>query len=155
MTGDQNDQEAQKMLTLMLEAGRAFHKMRFLGRRIGAVGEEGGGNWGVMRSLVLTGPQTVPQLAKSRPVARQHIQTIVNELLKNGLVELHENPAHKKSKLVAITEVGLARYEAIERDILAFTETISEGFDPSEINDANETLQRLNACLDERIEKNI
>jgi len=51
---------------------------------------------GVLRSLARLGPQTVPQMAGARPVSRQHIQTIVNALAADGLVETIDNPAHKR-----------------------------------------------------------
>ena len=39
-----------------------------------------GGEWGTLRMLVKDGPQTVPEMARSRPVSRQHCQTIINAL---------------------------------------------------------------------------
>ena len=60
----------------------------------------------VMESLAGDGERTVPDIARSRGVSRQHIQKLVNGLAEDGLVELVPNPAHKKSRLVAITDVG-------------------------------------------------
>ncbi len=84
-----------------------------LSRRLRLVAEEIHGNGALtsgMRSVLLTiaerGPQTVPQIARSRPVSRQHIQVIVNSLKEAGLVELADNAAHKRSKLVALTAAG-------------------------------------------------
>ncbi len=67
------------------------------------------------------GPQTVPQMARARPVSRQYIQTLVNQLLKEGHVELIENPAHKRSSLVRLTPQGkkfLDRMNRRQREIL-------------------------------------
>jgi DNA-binding MarR family transcriptional regulator len=55
-------------------------------------------------------PQTVPRIAKSKSVTRQHIQTIVNELLEKRLVEVVENPAHQRSPLVRRTARGKKLY---------------------------------------------
>jgi DNA-binding MarR family transcriptional regulator len=68
----------------------------------------------VLESLY-AGPQTVPALAKARPVARQHIQVLVNKLLELGLVETLANPAHRRSQLVALTSAGKRRFEAIRK----------------------------------------
>jgi hypothetical protein len=38
------------------------------------------GKRGVLKGLDRLGPQTVPQMARARPVSRQHIQTLVNRL---------------------------------------------------------------------------
>jgi DNA-binding MarR family transcriptional regulator len=70
---------------------------------------------GVLESLATHGPQTVPALARSRPVARQHIQVLVNDLVAMGLVETRPNPAHKRSSLVDVTTGGRRRFDAIRR----------------------------------------
>ena len=61
---------------------------------------------GVLEGLLRVGPQTVPALARARPVSRQHIQAIVDELLRQKLVETQDNPAHKTSPLIALTQKG-------------------------------------------------
>lgn len=76
----------------------------------------------VMESLATGGPQTVPALARARPVARQHIQVMVNDLAAMALVETRANPAHRRSPLVALTAAGARRFETIRRaesDVLA------------------------------------
>ena len=153
MTAKDTDRMPEHMLQLLLEAGRIFHKMRVLGRRLGAVGEEGGGNWGLMRSLMLEGPRTVPQLARSRPVARQHIQTIVNELREEGFVRLIDNPAHKRSKLVELTPEGEIRYQEIETAILAVTGELGRTFSLKDVMSAVQTLSDVSVCLDARLEQ--
>jgi DNA-binding MarR family transcriptional regulator len=64
---------------------------------------------GVLEGLLRMGPQTVPAMARARPVSRQHIQIVVNELLRQKLVETQENPAHKGSLLIALTKKGVAQ----------------------------------------------
>jgi DNA-binding MarR family transcriptional regulator len=66
-----------------------------------------------MESLADQGPQTVPALARARPVARQHIQVLVNDLVRFGLVETRPNAAHKRSPLFALTARGAAWFQAI------------------------------------------
>ncbi len=61
---------------------------------------------GVLRSLKKLGAQTVPQMARARPVSRQFIQTLVNQLDDTGLVEAVANPAHKRSNLIMLTPAG-------------------------------------------------
>ena len=76
----------------------------------------------VLEFLQARGPTPVPRIARSRGVSRQHIQTIVNELLHEGLVELRDNPAHRRSCLVALTAAGHATIAGIrdtERIVLS------------------------------------
>jgi DNA-binding MarR family transcriptional regulator len=53
-----------------------------------------------------SGSRTVPQMASARPLSRQHIQMLVNPLVEGRYVELVDNPAHKRSKLVRLTPKG-------------------------------------------------
>lgn len=68
---------------------------------------------GVLRNLLQNGPMTVPAIANLRPVSRQFIQKVVNELEAQGLVGFAENPMHRRSKLVRITRAGKARLNAM------------------------------------------
>lgn len=90
---------------------RLFHK---LGHGVSALHQDMGVSAGmraVLESVIDGGPQTVPQMARVRPVTRQHIQGLVNELLDGGYVEYVDNPAHKRSKLVSPTERGLETFK--------------------------------------------
>jgi DNA-binding MarR family transcriptional regulator len=88
------------------EVRSLFHLLRAAAGELHGLGQSSAGLRGVLESLGNHGPQTVPQLARSRPVSRQHIQMLVNELTRRGLVHLTENPAHKRSRLIALTEEG-------------------------------------------------
>jgi len=61
-------------------------------------------------------------MARARPVSRQHIQAIVDELRGNGLVRRLPNPSHRRSPLVELTPRGRAKIavmEERERTVLA------------------------------------
>ena len=51
---------------------------------------------GVLRNLLQNGPITVPAIAGLRPVSRQFVQKVVNELEAEGFVSFIDNPAHKR-----------------------------------------------------------
>jgi DNA-binding MarR family transcriptional regulator len=67
----------------------------------------------VMSSLAAAGGRTVPQLARERGVSRQHLQSVINELLDAGLVASERNPSHRRSPLLALSEEGRRRLKAI------------------------------------------
>ena len=46
----------------------------------------------ILVALAASGPRTVPQIALERAVSRQHIQSVVNELLLAGLAAPQHNP---------------------------------------------------------------
>lgn len=103
-----------------------------------------------LRSVVEIGPMTVPQIAALRPVSRQYVQSVVDELKAAGLVELVENTAHKRSKLVQATAHGarlMAEMTTRETPVLAagFAAVDTTLYD---VRAAAELLTRLNAHMD-------
>jgi DNA-binding MarR family transcriptional regulator len=101
-----------------------FHLLRALTEELHGQGELTAARRGVLRGLDRLGPQTVPQMARARPVSRQHIQMLVNQLEVDGLVELRANIAHKRSRLVALTPQGKAYLEALYQREAAFYATL-------------------------------
>jgi DNA-binding MarR family transcriptional regulator len=106
----------------------------------------------VLEFLQARGPTPVPRIARSRGVSRQHIQTIVNELLDEGLVELRDNPAHRRSCLVTLTAVGDTTISGIrdtERTVLgdAFADV-----DTAAVRTATQTLRALRRRIDDVID---
>lgn len=75
----------------------------------------------VLIELHASGPRTVPDLARERPVARQYMLKIVGHLRDLGWVEAIENARHRRSYLVALTPNGRSEVEQIlarERNLL-------------------------------------
>jgi DNA-binding MarR family transcriptional regulator len=91
---------------LVIEVRRLFHALREHGERLHADDELSAGQRALLLNLHQLGPRTVPQLARLRPVSRQHIQTLVDPLLTRGLVERRDNPQHRRSHLMALTAAG-------------------------------------------------
>lgn len=125
---------------LFAETVSLFHRLKQVSEEVHHLGELSGGMRGVLRNLAGE-PHTVPQLARMRPVSRQHIQTIVNSLKERGLVEMMENPAHKRSRLVGLTDAGrafVARMNSTEGELLS-----ALGIDISEarLHQASDTLR--------------
>jgi DNA-binding MarR family transcriptional regulator len=101
--------------TLAREVRRLFHQLRAAGEAL----HEGGiltvPQRAVLESLYRDGPQTVPALARARPVSRQHIQVLVDRLAELKLVRARPNPAHKRSPLIELTPEGRRRFAAMRR----------------------------------------
>jgi DNA-binding MarR family transcriptional regulator len=102
---------------------------------------------GVLEYLLRNAAATVPTIARSRHVSRQLIQTLVNELVEQRLVELVENPAHRRSPMVSLTPSGEAmiqRMRSKERKILKSVQsTVSE----ARVVSATRTLRAVRAAF--------
>ncbi len=92
-----------------------FHRLRAVAEEVHGQGEMTAGKRGILRDLARLGPRTVPQMARARPVSRQHIQLLVNTLEADGYVQSVDNPAHKRSLLVCLTSEGEALFQTMSQ----------------------------------------
>lgn len=145
-----NQKQLKSFYPLTLVVRRLFHK---LGHGIAALHQNSDisvGMRAVLESVIDGGPQTVPHMAKIRPVTRQHIQTLVNELLDGGYVEYIDNPAHKRSKLVAPTKRGMRVFEKMRTlETEAFSRAKID-ISPEELDAARKVLSALVASFESK-----
>ena len=60
---------------------------------------------------------SVPEIARRYRASRQHVQVTVNSLIDKGLAAAVENPRHKRSPLIMLTDEGRDLFESVlERD---------------------------------------
>ena len=78
----------------------------------------------VLDMLRTHGPMTVPAMGNAQALSRQFVQRMVNDARDRGWVVLTDNPAHRRSSLVALTASGertitavLDREHAVLRDV--------------------------------------
>lgn len=138
-----NQKQIAALYPLALDLRALFHQMR---AAIGTIHAETGitaGMRAVLESVLVDGPQTVPQLARARPVTRQLIQSLVNDLLAADLVEYRPNPAHRRSKLVSPTKAGRAAFDTLMARELAVFEQVDLALSPEEIEAAHRVLAQL------------
>ncbi|CCN68246.1 MarR family winged helix-turn-helix transcriptional regulator [Vibrio nigripulchritudo] len=60
----------------------------------------------VLEVLHNQGGLAVPEIAHYLDIKRQYVQVMVNETLKSGFTEKTENPRHKRSSLISLTQSG-------------------------------------------------
>lgn len=127
---------------------RLFHK---LGAGVGALhadSEVSAGMRALLETLTAHGPLTVPEMARMRPVTRQHVQALVNSLLDLGYVEALNNPAHRRSKLIAVTPSGTKAFKAMRSLENEAFRHVELDIAAEELRSANEVLRKLIDVLD-------
>ena len=87
----------------------------------------------VLELLLDHGPMTVPQIAREFGVTRQSVQALVDAAGARGLVELSENPRHRRSRLVALTALGERTFTDLHRRELANLDSVTLDLDPDEL----------------------
>ncbi len=137
------EEQAKALYPLIVTVRKLFHQLAAAADSLHGGSGITAGMRGVLESLGRHGPQTVPDMARARPVSRQHIQGLVNALAELDLVETLENPAHRRSHLIAMTPAGRAAFDAIRsREAAALAETPLAAA-PQELDQANDLLRRL------------
>jgi DNA-binding MarR family transcriptional regulator len=100
--------------------------------------------WQVLGAVVLAGrPLTVPQIARRMGLTRQSVQASVNRLLSDGLVETEENPDHRRSRLIRLTDHGQAKYAGLDRRQIRWINELAAGLKTSELSTAARILEEL------------
>ncbi len=92
---------------------------------------------------------TVPQLARSEGVSRQHVQTLADRLADRGLIVFEPNPLHARSPLVILTPKGRAVVETLRECEDGLVGELASEL-PSDVATALAVLRRLNAAFHRR-----
>ena len=103
---------------------------------------------GILKALADEGPQSVPQMARNRGVTRQHVQTLVNSLMDEGLVEIAKNPAHRRSGLVQLTSEGKQAVRDNTRREAILVKEVTPDVEDLSLEEAYEALHRVRRFLE-------
>jgi DNA-binding MarR family transcriptional regulator len=105
--------------------------------------------WWQVLGAVLREPLPVAGIARAMGITRQSVQRIADLLVARGLAEYRPNPAHRRAKLLAPTEEGLAAVRRIDPGHAAFADRLAQAFGEAELADAVRLLERLSKVLEE------
>ncbi len=136
--------------TIVNQVRVLFHKFSDAGAQLHRTSLIAMGQRAVLEDLLRNGPQTIPQMARKRPVTRQHILNLVNPLKKEELVEFRENPAHQRSFLVALTDPGKKLIETMIAKEDAMFSQLAEPLTLQEVKRTIETLKAIQHLFESR-----
>lgn len=143
--------KAEKMVTLTGAVRAAFNRLKALGDALHGDLEVTASMRAVMETLADAGAMTVPQIAKLKGVTRQHVQLLADALVEAGLAAVKENPAHRRSSLIALTEKGRRTFAKMRAREAPIVEDIAAGFEAHDLERAAAVLTRLIAAVDARL----
>ncbi|MEU4318796.1 MarR family winged helix-turn-helix transcriptional regulator [Nocardia fluminea] len=104
--------------------------------------------WWQVMAAVQDQPQPVAGIARAMGITRQSVQRIADLLVGKGMCEYRPNPAHKRAKLVAMTEEGTAAIRRIDPQHAAMAHRLAQALGSAEFAATVATLERLAATLD-------
>ena len=105
--------------------------------------------WKVLGAVAMADePLTVAQVAREMGQARQSVQRIANNMVKSGYLSWKHNPAHKRAKLLVLTEKGNRVFRQLDSVQAPWANEASQQLDDHELNIALNVLRELVARLE-------
>jgi DNA-binding MarR family transcriptional regulator len=132
---------------LLDEARLLFHALRQWSETLHAELGMTAAMRGLLELILLAGPATVPDMARARGVSRQHVQQQVDALLERSLVERQDNPAHKRSSMIALTSRGHALIQNVRAEELHALSRIQVGVSDHAMLEAAQVLSGWRTAL--------
>lgn len=99
----------------------------------------------VLEILLAQDAATVPDIAQSLEIKRQYVQVMVNETLADGLTLKRENPRHKRSTIIALTDKGRALIEDVVRREKQLVASLGQDLNSADVKTA---LGLINTLID-------
>jgi DNA-binding MarR family transcriptional regulator len=106
----------------------------------------------VMEFLYPDEELTVPGIAARYRVSRQHVQVTVNRLLEQGLLRSSDNPSHKRSPLIRLSEFGRNTFAEIRGNESRLLDELFANVEIADIATTKRTLETLLRQLSKEID---
>lgn len=104
--------------------------------------------WKILGALSFSDtPLTVSQIARSMGQSRQSVQRLVDVMFEDGLLNLDENPEHKRAKLVSMTPRGESIYENMDAIQIPWANEKSANIGAEDLEITLKTLRQLSANI--------
>lgn len=103
----------------------------------------------VLEMLRTHGPLTVPEMGRTQSLSRQFVQRMVNDAAAAGLVETRENPRHRRSRLIALTERGAATMDRVAARELSVMTGLGAQYTDADLDACLRVLSDLVGRLDD------
>lgn len=104
--------------------------------------------WWQVLGAVLPGPLPVSGIAREMGITRQSVQRIADLLVAKGMAEYRPNPAHRRAKLVALTESGHEAMRRITPQHAEMAERLAAELGAEKFEEIVDALTTLSAALD-------
>ncbi|MFD5342674.1 MarR family winged helix-turn-helix transcriptional regulator [Streptomyces anulatus] len=104
--------------------------------------------WWQVLGAVLVEPLPVAGIARAMGITRQSVQRIADLLVGRGLAEYVENPAHRRAKLLRVTEAGREAVSRIGPPHAEFAARLVAEMGAEELGEAVLVLERLSGAVE-------
>jgi DNA-binding MarR family transcriptional regulator len=135
------------LFDLFWELASTYFRLNAAGARIAARAQLTPGKISILRSVRDAGPQSVAQMARDRPVARQGVQVMADQLVAAGYAKYVDNPSHRRAKLLCVTPKGSALLDRMLEAQMELARSLASNFRRDELASAVGVIRRLREVL--------
>ncbi|MFE6910869.1 MarR family winged helix-turn-helix transcriptional regulator [Streptomyces erythrochromogenes] len=132
----------EQLALLVADVFEAAGLLRRMGEGVAAAEGQTQARWQLL-SVVSEEPLTVARAARRLGIARQGVQRIANDLVREGLAGFHPNPDHRGSPLLTLTPLGRTTLERITDRASAIHRVLTADIAAADIAAARGLLHRL------------
>jgi DNA-binding MarR family transcriptional regulator len=101
----------------------------------------------ILEVLNAAGESTVPQIGRSLLLPRQVVQRLADAVHDRGLIEYVPNPAHRRSRLLRLSETGRQLFDRILAEETKLLAPVAETLDPRDIEACARVMTALSAAM--------
>ncbi|MFD9519678.1 MarR family winged helix-turn-helix transcriptional regulator [Streptomyces sp. NPDC059979] len=132
----------EELALLVADVFEAAGLLRKMGEAIAGAEGQTQARWQLL-SVVSEEPLTVARAARRLGIARQGVQRVANDLVREALADFQPNPDHRGSPLLALTPLGRATLQRITTRAEAIHRTMTADIPEADIAAARGLLHRL------------
>ncbi|MEV2223322.1 MarR family transcriptional regulator [Nocardia vinacea] len=103
--------------------------------------------WWQVLGAVLREPLPVAGIARAMGITRQSVQRIADLLVDKGLAEFQPNPAHRRAKLVAVTDTGREAIKRINPHHALMAKRLADNLPPDQLAQTLHLMTQLSTAL--------
>ncbi|NOR51523.1 MAG: MarR family transcriptional regulator [Gammaproteobacteria bacterium] len=92
-------------------------------------------------------PLTVPQIGRSMGQSRQAVQRLVDVMIKDGFLQLIDNPNHKRAKYIGVTSKAKEIYRQLDNKQIPWADQCSSELTKSELETTLDVLRKISLQL--------
>jgi len=99
--------------------------------------------WRLLAIATVLGPCSASEIGAAGEIDRAEISRALRRLEAEGLMQREADPAHKKRRIITLTEAGKALYRDISEERRAFFRTILSGLEGAERAQVDASLEKI------------
>jgi DNA-binding MarR family transcriptional regulator len=133
---------------VLVEVFRANGLLLAAGDRLAGPAGLTSARWQVL-GVIDHAPATVAQVARTMGLTRQTVRQTADALVRDKLVELVDNPAHRRARLMTLTDTGRTALRYVEERQAGWANAIAERLPLSDLRACLGVLRDLGDLLEE------